>query len=111
MTARECDPTANNERAPVRNLDLCLTPFGAFLRSFCTGTHDLRIQIQPPNQGSVSPIAPATPSIPTPAASQIPFETHSRECASGFVQTALSKLPPAITNNRNPDTVAPGQPR
>jgi hypothetical protein len=35
-----------------------------------------------------SPPAPTSPSVLT-----IPFEIHSRECASGFVQTALSKLP------------------
>jgi hypothetical protein len=32
--------------------------------------------------------APTSPSVRT-----IPFEIHSRECASGFVQTGLSKLP------------------
>ena len=48
MTARECHPAANHERAPVRKLDVCLTPFGAFLRSFSNGTHDLRIPIQQP---------------------------------------------------------------
>lgn len=58
-----------------------------------------------PNQGSASFIAPARPTIPTPAASQIPFEIHSRECASGFVQTTLSKLP------RPSPTTAPGHRR
>jgi hypothetical protein len=28
----------------------------------------------------------------------IPFQIHSRECASGFVQTALSKLPWRLRN-------------
>jgi hypothetical protein len=50
MTARECHPAANHERAPVRKLDVCLTPFGAFLRSFSNGTHDLRIPIQQPQR-------------------------------------------------------------
>lgn len=48
MTAREFHPAADNERTPARKLDVCLTPFGASLRGFSTGIHDLHIQIQPP---------------------------------------------------------------
>jgi len=60
--------TTTNFAASTDSVDACQLFSGSSLRS--------------------SPPAPTSPSVPT-----IPFEIHSRECASGFVQTALSRLP------------------
>lgn len=60
--------TTTNFAASTDSVDACRLFSGSSLRS--------------------SPPAPTSPSVPT-----IPFEIHSRECASGFVQTALSRLP------------------
>ena len=44
-----------------------------------------------PLSGSPAPTSP--PALVSPTMPTLPFETHSRECASSFVQTAFSKLP------------------
>ena len=110
MIARECESAANQRCAPARRIDVCLTPAGVLDPRSPNRIRHLPIQPQHLKPPSRLVQAPAPAPCFGVLGDQNPFEIHSRECqrlrSNGLIEAA-----PAAADNRNPETVAPGQPR